>query len=372
MNRRIFVQGLIGSALSLPLGLQAVAGQSPTQLRYLSARADRDGHYFLSGFDQSGALRFDLPLPARGHGIAVHPHLGQVVQVARRPGHYLLVVDAASGRVLHRVEGREDRVFFGHGAFSGDGHWFFTTENDFGNGRGVIGVRDVLAGYRQVGELPSHGIGPHELRMLSDGRTLVVANGGILTHPDTGRSKLNLDSMSPSLAYIDSRSGALLEERRLPQELHQNSIRHLGTTHDDRVCFIMQYQGSKREHPPLVGMHRRGGEIRLSEAPADIQRRMRNYCGSACADRSGRWFAVSSPHGGLVTFWDAHNGAYAGHTEVADGCGIAMGERSGEFLLSSGQGAVLRHRVGEDGSRALTRVEDLGARWDNHMAVVAL
>jgi hypothetical protein len=56
----------------------------------------------------------------------------------------------------------------------------------------VIGVRDASAGYRHIGELPSHGIGPHDLALLSDERTLVVANGGIRTHPDRRREELNL------------------------------------------------------------------------------------------------------------------------------------------------------------------------------------
>ena len=47
----------------------------------------------------------------------------------------------------------------------------------------MIGVRDAQDGYRQIGELPSDGIGPHEATLMPDGKTLVVANGGIRTHP---------------------------------------------------------------------------------------------------------------------------------------------------------------------------------------------
>ena len=44
---------------------------------------------------------------------------------------------------------------------------------------------------------------PHEAILLADGKTLAVANGGIETHIETGREKLNLDFMQPSLALVE-------------------------------------------------------------------------------------------------------------------------------------------------------------------------
>lgn len=372
ISRRQFLTAVAGATLLTPLTGRAALANNPESARYLSARADAEGRYYLSGFDDRGRLHFDLPLPARGHAIAVNPTKPHAVQVARRPGRYLLVVDVASGEVLHRTDSRPGRHFYGHGAFSADGRWFYTPENDYENRRGVIGVRDAQDGYRQVAEYASHGIGPHDLRLLSDGHTLVVANGGMQTHPDTGRATLNLESMSPSLVYIDRHDGTLLEEHTLPRELHKNSIRHLGATTDDTVCFVMQYQGSRRETPPLVGLHRRGEELKPVSAPEAVQKRMRNYCGSACADPSGRWFAVSSPKGGLITFWDARSGAYRGHTDVADGCGIAAGSVPGEFILSSGLGGMLRYRLDEQRQLPMTGLSQMQARWDNHMSRLKL
>ena len=49
------------------------------------------------------------------------------------------------------------------------------------------------------GESPSHGVGPHEVTVLADGRTLVVANGGIVTHADAPGVKLDRDRMRPTL-----------------------------------------------------------------------------------------------------------------------------------------------------------------------------
>lgn len=368
MNRRTFLTALGSGALLAPLGGYAAIETGNGQ-RYLSARADLGGHYYLTGFDAAGQVHFDLPLPERGHDIAIHPTRPIAVQVARRPGRYLLVVDVENGSELQRLESAEGRHFYGHGVFSPDGRWFYTTENDFATGEGRIGVRDSHDGYRQVAEFSSGGIGPHELLLMGDGTTLVIANGGMRTHPDTGRTTLNLESMQPSLAYIDRRDGTLLEQHFLPKTLHKNSIRHLGRNSDGTVCFIMQFQGSRREHPPLVGLHHRGDKPKLLSAPESVQVRMRNYCGSTCADPSGEIFAVSSPKGGIITFWAANSGNYLGHTELGDGCGIAPGSGPGEFILSSGMGTVKRFRFG-DAAEALDALSTLNARWDNHMALL--
>ena len=70
----------------------------------------------------------------------------------------------------------------------------------------------------------------------------------------------------------------------------------------------MQYEGSKRDRVPLVGVHA-GGDIRLLDAPPAIERRMRHYAGSVAFDQSGRLLAVSCPRGNLITFWDARTAA---------------------------------------------------------------
>jgi len=79
----------------------------------------------------------------------------------------------------------------------------------------------------------SNGIGTHQIALMPDGKRIVAANGGILTHPSTPRKKLNLDTMKPSLTYIDCESGKHLESY-FPQH-HQMSIRHIDVAADDTV-----------------------------------------------------------------------------------------------------------------------------------------
>ena len=374
LDRRQFLSTLAAASLLAPVSsLASVKAFGETKSsRYYSARASRDGRYFISAFDTNGNLKFDTQLPGRGHGLALNAQHNHLATAARRPGTYLLIMDGESGEVLHQLEGKEERHFYGHSVYSHDGRWLYTTENDLENDRGVICVRDINKGYQQVAELDAYGIGPHELNLLSDGRTLVVANGGILTRPETGRSKLNLDTMSPSLTYIDAESGELLEQLTLPKALHKNSIRHFAVNQHDQLCFAMQYQGNANDLPQLIGLHQRGQKIQLLQAPEATLKQMRNYCGSVCADVSGDWFAVSSPKGNLITFWSARDGKYVGNVEVSDGCGIACGQENGEFLLSSGIGGVYRYRVGDGKLSPLGELSELKGRWDNHMASTVL
>ena len=151
--------------------------------------------------------------------------------------HAALGLDAAAGRVLHRFDAVAGRHFFGHGFFSPDGRLLYATENDFDAEAGAIGIYDAADGWRRVGEIAGVGIEPHEAALLGDGRTIVAADGGILTHPDYGREKLNLATMAPALVYVDRASGEILETARLDPALHRLSIRHLARDATGAVWF---------------------------------------------------------------------------------------------------------------------------------------
>lgn len=339
--------------------------------RYLAARMDAGGDFRVGVFDSSGFPRLDLDLPARGHGFALHPRRPVAVCFARRPGTFALVFDVVRGTRLAEFRTPSGRHFYGHGVYAGDGSLLYASENDYSNRRGMIGVYVPDEGYRRAGELPSHGIGPHEITLLPGDETLVVANGGIATHPDAPGVKLNLPSMEPALAYVDRRSGHLVERAALPRKLHALGIRHIAVARDGRVALGMQYEGPRGDLVPLVGLHRRGHEIVLFDSPEPALRAMRQYCGSVAFDASGRFVAASAPRGDMITLWDARSGGYLCALPVADGSGVAPTGIAGRFLATSGQGGAFF--VDAWGSRrpldaAYVRAE----RWDNHLSAVDL
>ena len=108
-----------------------------------------------------------------------------------------MVVDCARGRPIARLDPPSDRHLYGHGCFSADGTVLSTTGNDTTPLEGRITIWDPADGHARVGDIASGGIGSHEIVRLPETGTLVVANGGIATHPDSGRAPLNLPTMRP-------------------------------------------------------------------------------------------------------------------------------------------------------------------------------
>ncbi|TIW80484.1 MAG: DUF1513 domain-containing protein, partial [Mesorhizobium sp.] len=203
------------------------------------------------------------------------------------------------------------RHFFGHGVFSPDGALLYATENDFDNAAGVVGVYDAKAGFSRVGEFPTYGMGPHELLLLGDGRTLAIANGGIETHPDYGRAELNIATMKPSYTLVDRITGDLIEKHELPPALHQLSIRHMDRDH----------RGPATDRPALVGRAARGKELELVEMPQDVLSGFRNYIGSVAANAVTGTIAVTSPEGNSLAVIDAASGRVVATRSLVEVCG---------------------------------------------------
>lgn len=369
LSRRELLSGaLAAGVLPLTRGAGFAAAATPDVL-YAAARAEADGSHSAVLFTPEGdAAR--LLLPGRGHDVTFRPGTRDCAIFARRPGTFAGVFSAEPGRAPVWFASGPGRHFDGHGVYSGDGRLLFSSENDFtgDESRGVIGVRDAGADYARIGEFASAGMDPHDMALLSDGRTLVVANGGIETDPETGRIPLNLATMEPSLAYIDTRTGDVLERHVLAPSLHQLSIRHLAVAAGDLVVFGCQYEGPAADFPPLLGFHRRGEAPVLVAAPGASHTRMKNYIGSVAADSAGGIIAASAPKGGLITFWDAATRRYLGETRLADGCGVVGEERPGGFLISSGTGQMVEHLPLDGVSRGLSFPGWAGTHWDNHIA----
>ncbi|NVK42933.1 MAG: DUF1513 domain-containing protein [Oceanospirillaceae bacterium] len=336
----------------------------------LSASDDSNGNHLFSAIDEFGAPRFRHQLPDRAHGVAVHPRHMQCAVVGRRPGTFVDLYSLPDGRLMQRLENPTGRRFCGHAAFSADGDVLYTTENDFDGQRGVIGVWRRRGEKRvREAEWSSGGIGPHELLLHPDGK-LVVANGGILTHPDRGRDKLNLATMQANLSYLDSRTGKLLGSHGVPDDLHQLSIRHLSIGPSGRVASVLQFQGRDTRVVPLLALHSPGdAALELLTLPEGPERH-RNYLGSVAWDLDGRWLAMSAPRGSRVYFYDIDSASWAEPVTYTDGCGVYRDSLPATFLISSGAGGVTSY-CPEDGS--WQPMPDQYARqqhWDNHFVVV--
>ncbi|MFW8634462.1 DUF1513 domain-containing protein [Cribrihabitans pelagius] len=355
-SRRTFLAGLLATGLA-PQASWADAG-APA---FLSAGRDEQGRFLLAGLTRDGRALFRPPLPARGHAAAAHPARPEAVAFARRPGRFANVIDCRSGAALARLEPPAGHHFFGHGTFSADGRFLYTTENAYETSRGRIGVWDTRKGYRRIGAFASGGTGPHDILLRRDAPGLVVANGGIRTHPGSGRAKLNLATMRPNLSYLSS-GGTLDAQMELPAALHQNSIRHLAMRADGTVGFAMQWQGGAGELVPIAGLHRPGTPPRLMADGDPRVLNLQGYGGSIAFSPDGTRVAVTSPRGGVLQVMDCAGGELLAEHRMADVCGLAPGPANAGFTASTGTGALFE--ITHAGPRLLHRT---ALAWDNHL-----
>lgn len=364
VSRRTAI-GLLAVSALFPTGIARAA----TGRLYLNAYGSKAG-FGVAGFDAAGRIRYSLGLPRRGHSFAHSRDIA--VAFSRRPGDYAVVFAVRDGKERHRIAAAEDRSFCGHGAFAADGRLLFATEVVGSTGEGVLGIYDATQGYRRIGEYPTHGLDPHEIRLMPDRRTLVVANGGILMLADMPRLKLNIPDMDPSLVYLDAATGRLIRQVRPAHDLRQLSIRHIAIDRRSRVAIAMQYEGPETDEVPLVAWH--GGPedrqgLRFLPMPPEQRAGLRQYCGSATVDSEGRLLAVTSPRGNRMLLWDMDAGRYLAAAEMSDICGVAAQADGPGFIVSNGLGRVAAWSEGT----VLAALNDVGGHhWDNHMMAISV
>jgi uncharacterized protein len=359
LSRRALLAG--GAAAMLVRGTARASDGG----RYLSAAATlANDRYAVVAVDEDGQIDFDLDLADRGHGLAVRPDGSEAICFARRPGRFALVLDVLAGVEVTEIPSAPSRHFSGHGLFVQSGDLLLATENDETKHQGVIGIYDARASYARLGEFPTFGIGPHDLALLPDGKTLVVANGGIdKRHDDTGG--IEPADIHSDLVYLDWQAERLLERAALERQFARLSIRHLALTEAGDVAAALQDSANVPDLDfPLGFLHRPGRAARWLAAPDGGWASLRGYCGAAAVDRAASLIALSSPRGNCVGLWD-ESGAALAALPIHDGCGLSATGLAGEILISSGSGELFSASRGATGSAL--RGANGAFRFDNHM-----
>lgn len=325
-----------------------------------------DGNYSVVILSLDGTILRELPLEGRGHDIALDRASGRAVVFARRPGSFALGFDVRGQREPVLFTTPANRHFYGHGTFSADGRLLYATEHDNETRDGLIGVYDATGGYRRIGEFPTYGIGPHEAILLADGKTLAIANGGIETHIETGREKLNLDSMEPSLAFVDVSTGRLLSQHKQSRGLHKLSIRHLVQDAKGAVWFGCQWEGADGDAPELIGCAGLDAPLRIIEPSKPMGVTLAGYIGAMAVSGDGRVVAASAPRAGRIVYVDTERATIVGETLLIDSCGVT-GAATATFAMSSGLGVL---QVDAPDHTHLSATTFPGRAFDNHLRVI--
>jgi len=330
---------------------------------YVSACRRATGGYVLALLDEQGGLERQIQLPWRAHDIAWSANKGRAVLFARQPGSHALAFSPRGERAPILFTPPDNRCFFGHGAFSPDGGLLYATENDIETGKGLLGVYDVEAGFARIGEMETGGVGPHEVILLRDGRTLAVANGGYETLPATGRTAIDLAGMQPSLAFLDRLAGSVIATHRPAPTQRMLSIRHLAEDFAGRVWFGAQWEGDADATPELIGWATRDRGLTMIAPALPLGLALKGYIASLSASRDGRRIAASAPRAGRVVMIDAETGAVSGTMQAPDASGVAPRWGQG-FAVSTGFGRLLEWR---GDSPPLVVADAAGLSFDNHM-----
>lgn len=309
-----------------------------------------------------------LEIPTRAHGLCPMPD-GSIVAASRRPGDWLVRWWPGTGRdpVWQWSDG--SRSFNGHVIASPDGRRLYTTETDADTGRSLVVVRDADR-LEPLQEWPTQGIDAHELlwdhRTLADDMpTLIVANGGVPTAPETGRVKRALDTMDSSIVRLHGQTGDLLGQWRLQDR--RLSLRHMAWSAPGAVLGIaLQAEHgdqTERQAAPVLALFD-GSTLRPADAvPAGSSAPsggLRGYGGSIAATPEG--WAVSCPRAqGIALF--GPRGDWQRLVPLREGCALAV---HGTALWAAGQDDSL-----EDARSARARTHPhapalSGARIDNH------
>lgn len=311
----------------------------------------------------SWSLKQSLTVPTRTHALLAEAG-GSVLAVARRPGDWLLRWYPGTGQQQWHWMG-EDRRFNGHVISSADHATLWTSETDLDTAQGRIGMRHA-GSLEKVADWASHGMDPHELLALPErvgalpAGTLMVANGGIATLPETGRSKRDLEHMDSSLVALSPVDGALLGQWRLIDT--RLSIRHLAwDAVGQRLGVALQAEhdsANDKARAPVLAIW--DGE-RISPSPNSPP--LQGY-GGAVAACPGGGFLVGCPRAHTLAVFDAE-ARWQHSSPLPDACSVAA---LGEQWWAGGSTGVLR-ADSSGPADLLERASRQPMHWDNHWRV---
>lgn len=371
----------------------------PKRMTTINDDASNENDFGVVAIDAERQIVWQTTMPERVHDIVVQPILKpkststlnnsysdqnrDVVVMGRRPSEKFWVLDSATGQVKYAIQAATHRHFYGHACYSLDGKSLYVTENDTLSLTGKIGLYNAYDYYKKIAEFDSYGIGPHELIMHPDGETLVIANGGIKTE-QASREELNLDSMRPSLVYVNRHDGALLEQ--IIPEHNQMSVRHLAMHDDGTVMIGIQFQGDKHINVPLVLTHKRGdSDFKPLMMPNNQWQRFHQYIASVAVDSPRHLLCVTTPIGGCAAIFDLNTRRFIDDISLPDCAGVSVlfdktvnkvdkhHEPLG-FIVSDGQGQLTALYVNPElaiasDNRAVIREDKQSHKmsFDNHL-----
>ena len=318
--------------------------------------------------DCQGHIVSDFAVPYRIHMADLFPAQPQqqtaILANSRAPGAPLQKY-SLNGTLLAELMPPEQMHFEGHTVFSDDGRLLYATASHYTQQQGYVLEVDCQT-FTLQRLLPSGGIGPHELVISHD--QLFVANTGVLTHPDSGRQALNIDSMESSLVQLDISSGTIVHRWHSP--IQALSARHLAIMADGSLLLGCQYQ--KKDQRPACLALAQPGATQLTLLGNDNERYywdMKGYTASVTAFDKHSPLAgqalISNPRGHILSQWQPADGTLLSSQTMPFSKGIVVADTEG--WITAGAGELwhwdgLRHQL-----VPVTQKIKADFWWENHL-----
>ncbi len=266
------------------------------------------------------ALKF-LP-----HGIHHNPHRKQQLAVFEKIGPGACEYDIESREVIRPIEALEHHLFYGHGAYSTDGSVLFATESRIGTKDGTISVRDADT-LNILGQFPSYGKSPHECKLVDQGQTMLVTNGGGAHGEEM-----------PSVSYIDVASEKLLEQVSLSNE--DINAGHVALNSSGQLIVVSAPRsGLSQRQPGGVSIGREHGKLSPAKAAADFTQQLYGEALSVSIHDGLGLAAVTHPDGNIVTIWSLQSQRLVKSIQLPGPRGVELTIDQSAFIISFGSEA---------------------------------
>ena len=195
----------------------------------------------LNRISERGEPTIRMLMPVKGHDVDIHPN-GHVGVFNTQNGDTMVSFDPKTLElgVFHRFE--EGIFGGGHSVFLPGSDTMAVTERtayrkftgDLKAHEGRLAIRDTKT-LKALELYPCHGIAPHEVQLMRDGKHLAVANYGSTFDPKYEKKRPLL--LDPSVTIIELASGKLIEHIRPAKPAGE--IRHLAA-YDRKRIFCLQ------------------------------------------------------------------------------------------------------------------------------------
>ncbi|MFK8067144.1 MAG: DUF1513 domain-containing protein [Gammaproteobacteria bacterium] len=336
-NRREFLKNLSKTSfLSLAyLGSSCSSGSRPksTDLilgggQYIDLKTKKT-KYVLALYDFKKSVAEQISVNFFAHGISINPRSKNTLFLFQKKGSGACEVNIKTKQVIRYMSPTNGCHFYGHGSYSKDGSLLFAVESYLNNHDGIISIRDTKS-LDILGEIPSYGKSPHDCHLFNNGKLLAITNGGG-----------TLDSTdSPSVCYVDVESGMLIEKIELPDQ-RINAGHLVLSKNQDLGVVSAPRSGLPGSDLGGVSFRKMGSEIINLQAPEEIKNRYVGETLSAAIHETSKTFAVTTPKGDIVSFWDTKNNQFKKHINLPRPRGITATTDGKYFIVSYGSQASL-------------------------------